>query len=144
MSRRVKRKDAGPAVAAEPATPWTILAAIVAVAVLASITGITNGFAQDDAAIIAQDPRLHDLSLWRDVFSQPYWPAPYVTDLYRPVASLLLAVQYAIGSGAPAVFRIVSYVLYAASGVAVYQLARRVLPRDLQRSLHTPHARKAG
>ncbi|HEX7937784.1 MAG TPA: glycosyltransferase family 39 protein [Gemmatimonadaceae bacterium] len=131
MSRREKRKDPAPAVTAEPRAPWTIYAAIVAVALLSSITGIANGFAQDDAAIIAQDSRLHDLSLWRDVFSQPYWPPPYVTDLYRPLASLLLAVQYAMGSGAPMAFRIVSYLLYAASAVAVFHLARRLMPRGI-------------
>src|SRR5690242_8491740 len=101
MSRRVKRASAEATVPHEPATPWPLLAAIALVALVASITGITNGFAQDDAAIIVEDPRLHDLGLWREILRKPYWPPPYVADLYRPIASLLLAMQYTLGSGAP-------------------------------------------
>ena len=51
--------------------------------------------------------------------------------MYRPVASILLAAQYALGDGAPFVFRIVSYALYALASVGVYRLALRLVPASI-------------
>ena len=102
--------------------------AVCVVALAASILGITNAFTQDDVSIIVESTRLHGFGELRDVLTLPYWPPPAAPDLYRPLASLLMATQYALGAGAPLLFRVVSYVLYAAASVAVYQLARRLMP----------------
>jgi tetratricopeptide (TPR) repeat protein len=104
------------------------LLAVAAVALAASLAGLGNEFVQDDLPLIAQNQRLHDLGNWRALLSSPFWPPPYSPDLYRPLTSLLLAVEWAVGGGAPFLFRLVSYALYAASAIALLLAARRLLP----------------
>jgi hypothetical protein len=101
--------------------------AVVALAVAASITSLTNGFALDDLPIIALDPRAHAFSaVWRFCCTS-YWPRGYGAGLYRPLTSMLLAGEWAVGHGAPVVFHAVSIVLYALVCRAVYVLARELL-----------------
>ncbi len=102
-------------------------ALVCAVAIAASVAGILNEFAQDDLSILVESTRLHGFAALRDILTLPYWPPPAAPDLYRPVASILLAMQYAIGDGAPIVFRVVSYALYAAASVGLYRLALRLV-----------------
>jgi hypothetical protein len=102
---------------------------VVAAALAASLGGIFNDFVYDDIPIVRDNARLHDLAHWREILTRPYWPPPFVEQLYRPAASLFLAVEYWIGGGRPIVFRLVSYVLYAAVAVGVLQLGNRVLGR---------------
>ena len=99
-------------------------AAVAGVALLASWAGIFNQFAFDDVHLIQGNTRLHALANWWEIVASPFWPPPFSQDLYRPVTSLLLALQYGIGGGDPIVFRLVSYGLYAATAVAVLVLAR--------------------
>lgn len=106
---------------------WWI-AAVALVAVAASLAGLRNGFAQDDLVLIAQNSRIHALANWRELLTSPYWPPPYSQDLYRPLSSLLLAVEWAVGGGNPLLFRIISYLCYAGTAVAVLLLSRRLLP----------------
>ena len=100
---------------------------------MASIVGILNAFTQDDLSILVGSTRLHGFGggALRDILTLPYWPPPAAPDLYRPVASILLAAQYALGDGAPLVFRIVSYALYALASVGVYRLALRLVPASI-------------
>ena len=108
--------------------PWRWPLAIVILAVGASIGGLFNQFAQDDIAIVLKNPRLHDLGGIARVFSEPYWPPPFVPALYRPFSSVSLALQWAVGGGSPLALRIVSYLLYALTALAVFRLARGSLP----------------
>jgi hypothetical protein len=108
---------------------WILVVALTALA--ASVAGISNQFVQDDPAIIAENTRIHDLGNWREIVRSPYWPPPWAADLYRPLASLLLAVEYRLGSGDPLVFRITSYFLYAATAVLILALARRLLTQRI-------------
>lgn len=87
-----------------------------------------NAFTYDDVPLVQDNVRLHDLGNWFELLRAPYWPAPWSQELYRPVMSLLLALQYAIGSGGPMLFRVVSIGLYAACAVLVLQFARRLMP----------------
>lgn len=103
-----------------------ILVAVTALA--ASVIGVGNVLLQDDNSLLIESSRLHGLSHLREILTSSYWPPPHAPDLYRPVTSLLLAVQYGIGGGSPLVFRIGSYLLYALLSGAVFNLARRVLP----------------
>ena len=64
---------------------------------------------------------------WLEFLTTPYWAPPHLPDLYRPVASLSLALQYVIGAGGPLVFRLVSVMLYAVAALMVFALARRIL-----------------
>jgi hypothetical protein len=100
----------------------------VFIAVAASISGFGNHWAQDDFAVIWKNPKMHDLGrVWR-FFAEPYWPPPFSPDLYRPLSSTSFALQWAASGGTPPLFRLVSYGLYAWSAVAVFVLARRLLP----------------
>ena len=108
---------------------WQPIAAIVVVAIVACVAGIGNELAQDDIYLIRDNTIVHSLANVGEMFRSPFWPAPFSPDLYRPLTSLLLAVQYLIGAGDPATFRVVSYALYAGVAVNVYLLARDLLPR---------------
>ncbi len=123
-SKPAARDDARRGLRAPPAwgTPLVCVVAIVA-----SIAGITNAFTQDDLSILVESARLHGLAALHDILTLPYWPPPAAPDLYRPVASFLMAAQYALGDGAPIVFRVVSYALYALASVGVYRLALRLV-----------------
>ena len=98
-------------------------AAIAILAVLASLTGITNGFALDDVHIIFENQRLHSLAeAWR-LFGQTYWPPEEGASLYRPLTAVAFSMEWAIGRGSPLPFHLANIVLYAAASVALYRLA---------------------
>jgi len=101
----------------------------VAVALAACVAGIANGFAQDDVRLILGNPAIQRLANLPALFAAPYWPPP-AADLYRPLTAVLLALEYAVSPG-PLLFRMVSYLLYAAAAVAVFRLGRRLLPRGI-------------
>jgi 4-amino-4-deoxy-L-arabinose transferase-like glycosyltransferase len=98
-------------------------------ALAASAAGLLNDFVYDDIPLVRDNARVHDLAHLTAIFGKPYWPPPFVEQLYRPLSLLLLAMQYAVGGGSPMVFRLVSYALYAACAVAVFRLASEMLPR---------------
>lgn len=108
--------------------PRSWLAAVAGVALLAAAAGVLNQFANDDLHIILSNDRLHTLANWRLILGSPYWPPPFSPDLYRPLTSLLLAVEWMLGHGDPLVFRLVSAGLYAGTAVLLLQLGSRILP----------------
>jgi protein O-mannosyl-transferase len=102
--------------------------AIAILAVLASLTGIRNGFTLDDVHIIFENHRVHALSeTWR-LFGQTYWPPEEGASLYRPLTMLAFSAQWAIGQGSPLPFHIANILLYAMVSVAVYRLALVLIP----------------
>ena len=102
---------------------------IVAVAaIIASAAGAFNDFVYDDLPLIRDNVRIHHVD-WSVLFRTPYWPPPFVQQLYRPLTLLLLAVEYWLGGGSPLAFRLMSYLLYAACACGVYILAKALLPR---------------
>lgn len=106
---------------------------VVALAVAASLSGITNGFAFDDVRAVADDSRIHSLpALWH-VFTETYWLPKYGASLYRPLTSLAFGLQWAIGHGSPLPFHIVSVLAYAAVSAAVFGLAKQLF--DLKTAL---------
>ena len=102
---------------------------IVALALLASVTGLANGFAYDDRWIILDNPNVHDLSRWWAVFNETYWPSIRNAALYRPFTVLAYIVQWAAGGQSPLLFHVVNVMLYAAVSGLVYMLALQLLPR---------------
>jgi hypothetical protein len=108
---------------------WQPVVAIVVVAIVACIAGIGNELAQDDIYLVRDNAMVHSVANVGAMFASPFWPPPFSPDLYRPLTSLLLALEFQLGFGDPAVFRIVSYALYAAVAVNVYLFARDLLPR---------------
>ncbi len=104
-------------------------ALIAALALAASVAGVMNDFVYDDIPLVRDNVRVHGLgSVW-EIFTRPYWPPPFVEQLYRPLSLMLLAVQYSLGGGSPIIVRLASYALYAGCAVAVFRLASAVLPR---------------
>jgi len=102
-----------------------VLVAVLAAA--ASISGILNGFAFDDVAVIVKNPALHTLSgAWR-LFFESYWRPEFGSFLYRPLTSLAFATQWTLGGGSPLLFHAVSIALYASCSVALYRLAQQVV-----------------
>jgi protein O-mannosyl-transferase len=102
-------------------------ALIVLLAIAASATTLPNQFNQDDIPIILTNEAVHQLgTLWR-AWAEPYWPAPFPPELYRPVAIVLFGLQWAIGDGAPIVFRLASLVMYVAATVLVWRLGVRLV-----------------
>lgn len=97
------------------------------IALAASVTSLANGFAYDDLPIIANNEHIRDLSSWWKLFGSSYWPPQYGESLYRPVATVAYAVEWALGGGSPRLFHVVSVLLYVALSVLVLLLLRRVL-----------------
>lgn len=108
--------------------PWLMLS-IVALALLASVTSLGNGFAYDDRWIILENKRVHSLhEMWR-FFGETYWPNSRGAALYRPLTITFYAIEWAIGAGSPKVYHAVNVGLYAVVSVLVLLLALECLPR---------------
>jgi protein O-mannosyl-transferase len=101
---------------------------IAAVALIASVSAINNGFTYDDIVIITQNPSVKDLHHPWDVFTRSYWPKPFSADLYRPLTTLALATEWKVGNGKPWPFHAVSILEYVLVALAFYALARKLLP----------------
>jgi tetratricopeptide (TPR) repeat protein len=108
--------------------PWILPLVIVLLAVAASLSGIKNQWAQDDIPIIWKNDASHHLSGIGWVFTKSDWPPPFIPALYRPFASVFFTLQWVMGGGSPLSFRLISYSLYALTSVAVFSLARTILP----------------
>ena len=78
--------------------------------------------------LILEDSRARDIRQVKQIFTEGYWPAPTPRDLYRPLTSLLLSVEWQLGGGAASSFKAVQVGLYAASAIAVLILALQLLP----------------
>jgi hypothetical protein len=101
---------------------------IAGLAFIASATSLSNGFALDDLALIANNGRVHTLQEWWRLFALPYWPAQFGPSLYRPIVTLGYAVQWTAAGGAPWVFHAVSIAMYIAVCVLAFALFRSMLP----------------
>jgi len=88
----------------------------------AGVLVTANAFSNDDILLIENNARVHDLYGARSMFTQPYWPPPFSQDLYRPLLSLLHALEFTIGLGQPLVFRVVSMLVYAGAAIATFRL----------------------
>lgn len=118
-----------PSAPSRRATPALIGATLIALLALAStLTGLGNGFPQDDGALVLHNEVVHGLSRWRDVISRPYWPAYLSSDLYRPLTSLGFAAQWQLGNGVAAVFHGWSLILYAAGAVLLFLVLLDFVP----------------
>lgn len=104
---------------------------VALLAVVASISGIKNGFALDDLHIIVENDRAHSLvHAWR-LFGQTYWPPVEGASLYRPLTMLLFATEWVIGKGSPLPFHAVNILLYAGICAALYRLLREITDGDV-------------
>lgn len=107
---------------------WPALG-VVGLALLSSVTSLANGFAYDDRWIIVENPTVHDVAHWWQVFGDTYWPMIRNAALYRPLTILAYVFQWAAGGGTPLVFHTINVILYACVCALVYALALQILPR---------------
>ncbi|HEU4614770.1 MAG TPA: hypothetical protein VFS15_21910 [Kofleriaceae bacterium] len=109
---------------------WRRLAApsVALLALLGSVIGIVNKFAYDDHYIIELSSTVHALHDWWREFGRSYWPKNAGGDGYRPLTVIAYKVEWAIGHGSPIAFHAANILLYAATSVLVYVVARRMLP----------------
>lgn len=104
---------------------WAALA-VAAVAIAASVTGLWNQFAYDDIPIIVDNPVVQELRAVSSYFGETYWgPARGHAALYRPLAVLGYALQWAAGDGSALIFHAVNVGLYAGVCVALLGLLRQ-------------------
>jgi protein O-mannosyl-transferase len=112
-------------------TRWqrvSFAAALVALAVVSSWTGLFNGFTYDDTFIVLNNTAMHDLRNWWRFFGMAYWPAQWGNDGYRPLTILAYSLEWAAGHGKPWIFHAVNIGLYSAVSMAVFYLAETCLP----------------
>jgi protein O-mannosyl-transferase len=102
-------------------------ALIVVLALGSSVTSLTNGFAFDDIPIIVNNERVHTLA-WGDLLTSSYWGSQFGASLYRPLTTIVLSIEWAMGGGKPWLFHATSVLLYTMVCVALYGVARRILP----------------
>lgn len=102
--------------------------AIALLALASSATGIVNGFTYDDIYVIQRNAFVHTLHACWKVLVSPYWPRDWGGDGYRPLTILSFRLEWALGHGSPMVFHAVNILLYVASAVLAFELARRLLP----------------
>jgi len=105
-----------------------LYALVGAVAVLAAVTSLRNGFVYDDAPAVAEDTRIRVLT--PALLTRSYWN-DYVRDrIYRPLTTLSFAVDWRTGHGTPFTFHLTNLLLHTAVCLLVFALARRVLGAD--------------
>jgi tetratricopeptide (TPR) repeat protein len=106
------------------------IAAIILAAVATFANSVFNGFALDDNAIIAENPRVHQLENQAALWLTPYWPMFGRTlGLWRPLTIFGYAVQWSAGDGAPWVFHAVNIGLHALACVLVFLLLQALTSR---------------
>jgi hypothetical protein len=90
--------------------------------------GFGNRFVQDELPLILRNERAHTLANPVGFFTTPYWHAPFPPALYRPLATMALALQWKAGDGSPVIYRWASATLLAGAAIALFHLAALMLP----------------
>lgn len=81
------------------------------------------GFVYDDVHVIRDNDLVHSLGRWWEILKSPWWP----DGLYRPLTSLLNAVNWASGQGDPHAFHLTNIVLHGLAAALVFALAAEFL-----------------
>jgi tetratricopeptide (TPR) repeat protein len=99
-----------------------------AVAVVVALPSLINGFVYDDVWIVESNEVVHNLDVG-ELLSSPFWPEDRGGVMWRPVALVAFALQWAVGGGAPFLFHLGSVLLYGlVAGAAGLVLARMFSP----------------
>jgi hypothetical protein len=118
--------DAHNATHAERSLQWLLLA-VACVAVAMYLPTLRNQYVYDDLEIVVRNPLMRSFATFPKLLTSPYW---YSTgNLYRPVTSLTLGLDYVLGGGSAVVSHVVNILLHAGVTVMVGLLASRWLPR---------------
>ncbi len=107
-------------------------AALVAVlaAVVAFANSVGNDFAYDDRLIVAGNEAIRNLETLPRTFAEPYWPDRHGRELglWRPVATWVYGLQWALWDGRPAGFHLVNVLLNGVAAAFVVLLLGGLMP----------------
>ena len=103
---------------------YALLCGASLLAITVYLNSLRNGYAIDDVPIILRNPSVHGLGDIRAILLGSYWPR--TLDLYRPIALLSFAIDWAISGGNPAWFHAVNVLLHATATALVYLLLARL------------------
>lgn len=103
-------------------TSVAALAAATAAIVVYAIA-LQNGFAYDDVAIVAGDPRVHNFAIG-EILTNGWW-ADDGHALYRPLTTISFALDWSVLPQGTALFHLVNVVLHAGASALVALLIAR-------------------
>ncbi len=106
----------------------SLLAALAAA--LAFANSVANDFAYDDRLIVAGNEGIQSLETLPGTLAKPYWPNAHGRELglWRPVATLVHGVQWALWDGDPAGFHLVNVLLHGLAAALVVLLLGELVP----------------
>jgi hypothetical protein len=110
--------------------PPAIIPALVSGLLAIFLYAVTLGgtYVYDDLAIIRDDPRVHQPSHWKELWTKDYFDGG-LDNLYRPMVSSSYALQWFIHGDRPWLFHAVNILLHALACALVAEFTRRVLGR---------------
>ncbi len=104
---------------------WVLCSAVGVLALAASASSLSNGYAYDDVTLILNSNRMHSMRGWVEEFARSYWPG---ADGYRPLTVIAFRAQWVLGDGAPIVFHGVNVAAHVIGSTLVFWLAALLLP----------------
>ncbi len=104
-----------------------------AAAVLLSANSVLNDFAYDDVPVVVENTALQNLDALPEALVSPYWPNEYGRDLglWRPVATALYSIQWAVWGENPAMFHVVNVLLHGVVTALVVLVLAELAPLAL-------------
>ena len=104
-----------------------------AAAVLLSSNSVLNDFAFDDLSVIVENTAIQDLGTLPEALISPYWPNEYgrLLGLWRPVATALYGMQWALWGENPAMFHLVNVLLHGVVTALVVLVLAEIAPLAL-------------
>ena len=104
-----------------------------AAAVLLSANSVLNDFAFDDVPVIVENTAIQDLGTLPEALVSPYWPNEYgrLLGLWRPVATALYGMQWAVWGENPAMFHLVNVLLHGVVTALVVLVLAELAPLAL-------------
>jgi tetratricopeptide (TPR) repeat protein len=96
---------------------------VFAVACALYIPSYGYEFVYDDVHVIRDNELVHSIGRWWEILGSPWWP----DGLYRPLTSLLNAVNWVAGHGDPRLFHLTNIMLAGLAATLVFALAAEFL-----------------
>lgn len=101
-----------------------------AVAILAFLNSLGNGFAFDDLYIILENTGIHRLGTLPQALASPYWPGEngMGLGLWRPMVTGVFGLEWALWGNIPVGYHVVNVLLHGGVTVLVVLLLGEILP----------------
>ena len=113
-----------------PLTPRRVAWVSAGVACAVYLIALRNGWALDDYHLVVRNPAAHSVWAALGALFSPYWPlqGEQSAGLYRPLATLTYAVDWAISGGRPWWFHLTNLLLHGLVTALLAVVALRWLP----------------